>query len=145
MLSINWNCPDNWFSRRSTNCKCPDKWFWRLSTHWNCPDKWFRRLSINRIIGTINLEDGLSIGIVRTIHFWRLCINCKCPDHWLPRLAYKFELPEQLTFGHFSKELASTIEPCGGLLIRIVWTIELDEFQLTGITDHNTQSIAIGN
>ena len=47
VLSINWDCPDNWFWRLSSKWNCPDNSFRRLSTKWNYPDNWFRRLTFN--------------------------------------------------------------------------------------------------
>lgn len=42
-------------------------------------------------------------------------------------------------------EIGWTIGPGGCLSINIVWTTELDAFQLIGIEDHNRRTIIIGN
>ena len=61
MLSvIIWICPDNFGDlllieivqtidfvwRLSVEWNCPDNWFGRLAIYWNCPDNWFRWLFI---------------------------------------------------------------------------------------------------
>ena len=54
-VSINWNCPDNWFQRLSINLNWLNNWCLVLSINWNCP--------------TNNLGHCLSIGIVLKIVF----------------------------------------------------------------------------
>ena len=114
---ISWNCPHNWFRMRSTNWNCRNNWFRRRSISWSCPDN----------------------------SFWRFSISWNCPGRWYgncPLLGVVWTIDS----GHFqSIELAWTVGSGRVLLIWIVWTIELDEFQLSGIRDHNRQSIAIGN
>ena len=142
--TVNWNCTHNWFRRRSIIWNCPNNWFWILSINWNCPyfywcrrrstswncrDNWFRRRSINW-----NCPDN---------SFWTESINWNCPDHWIRRLPINWSCLNNWLWEFRSMELVWTIGWGGGLLIWIVWTIELDAFQLSGIRDHNRQSIAI--
>ena len=82
-----------------------------LSINRNCTHSWFRMRSISW-----NYPSNSS---------WRVSINCSCLNNRL---------------GNFNQmEHVWTIGPGGGLFIWIVWTIELDAFQLGG------HSIAILN
>ena len=132
---------------------------WQALIDWNCPhSSFFRRRSttIVGIVGTIDLGDGLLIGIVRTDHFGYLSINLELSGPLITETAYKLEFVWRVDSGHFqSKELVWTIGRGGGLSFWLVWTMEFDAFQLSGnrdhkrqlsgIRDHKRRSIAVGN
>ena len=84
VLSIDWNCPDNWLQR--------------LSINWNFRDNGFRRPSTG-IVWALGFECCLWIRICLNNWFRRLSINWNCPDNLFRVLVHYLELSRQWISG----------------------------------------------
>ena len=78
-LSINWNCPYNWF-----------RW---LSIYWNWPGKCFRRISMNwNRLGNRCRRPFICWNCVSN-RFRVLSMNWNCLDNWLRRRVINWNYP----------------------------------------------------